>query len=509
MFHNNIKFMQWKKSTFILFVLCLSANLAQAQVTLSPDGGHSNQNQINEALLQADEVYLTSGIYQIDNSIFIDSDTILRGDPDAIIQVYEGSDQFFTGMKGLICSNGPVDNVLIEGFQIDGNCDELDSSFSRSAPQYDHDAERAIIIHGQTDKFCNNIVIKNMQIYDCFSDGIHVRMANDVLVHDNFISNCQHEGVFFTSIINGEIFKNKIAGITSDCLRLDNCVQNKVYKNILFSYRGSNSNGAYQGGQNGIQVANAGSSHGYDASNKPTTTTNVEVFDNIFANDVPNAIWVHSIDESQVYLHDNEWIDGTELADMGIPIEGIDYNNMPSKEMSERVFSSIFDLFKIIDFITQVSENDTVILPEGMEESNEKAVGTIEYQTVGNNTTTLVKLPEKALHGVTEVQYEVAGKTATHTLLIGERTSRGIVFQGADIWAGDLEHSRDALKLPGRIEAEDIQVTCLTPKDSFLPAFEITEYEFKPFKINPGIFVIIGIVIFGIIEIGFILRHRA
>lgn len=65
------------------------------------------------------------------------------------------------------------------------------------------------------------------------------------------------------------------------------------------------------------------------------------------------------------------------------------------------------------------------------------------------------------------------------------------------------------LKLSGRVGAEDIKVTCLTPKDSFHPAFEITEYEFKPFKINPGIFVIIGIVLFGVIEIGFILRHRA
>jgi hypothetical protein len=98
----------------------LKVELVQAgeQIVLSPQDGHSNQKQINDALLKADEVYLTSGIYKIDNSIFIDSDTILRGDPDAIIQVWEGSDQFFTGMKGLICSNGPVDNILIEGFQI-------------------------------------------------------------------------------------------------------------------------------------------------------------------------------------------------------------------------------------------------------------------------------------------------------------------------------------------------------------------------------------------------------
>jgi hypothetical protein len=338
-----------RKIVLLLLLFWYSVELAQAgeQIVLSPQDGHSNQRQINDALLKADEVYLTSGIYKIDDSIFIDSDTILRGDPDAIIQVWEGSDQFFTGTKGLICSNGPVDNILIEGFQIDGNCDELPRSYADSAPQYDHDAERAIIINGYTNQFCNNITIRSLKIYDCFSDGVHIRFARDVFVSDNFISNCQHEGVFFTSIINGYIFNNRIAGITSDNIRCDNCVNNKVYKNVLFSYRGSNSNGAYQGGQNGIQVANAGSSHGYDASNKPTKTTNVEVFDNIFANDISNAIWVHSLDESQVYLHDNKRIDGSELADMGIPIEGIDYNNMPTKEMSEKVFSSIFDILDV------------------------------------------------------------------------------------------------------------------------------------------------------------------
>lgn len=333
----------------LLLLFWYSVELAHAgeMIILSPQDGHSNQRQINDALLKADEVYLTSGIYKIDDSIFIDSDTILRGDPDAIIQVWEGSDQFFTGMKGLICSNGPVDNIRIEGFQIDGNCDELPRSYADSAPQYDHDAERAIIINGYTNQFCNNITIRSLKIYDCFSDGVHIRFARDVFVSDNFISNCQHEGVFFTSVINGYIFNNRIAGITSDNIRCDNCVNNKVYKNVLFSYRGSNSNGAYQGGQNGIQVANAGSSHGYDASNKPTKTTNVEVFDNIFANDISNAIWVHSLDESQVYLHDNKRIDGSELADMGIPIEGIDYNNMPTKEMSEKVFDSIFDILEV------------------------------------------------------------------------------------------------------------------------------------------------------------------
>jgi len=345
-----------------------------------------------------------------------------------------------------------------------------------------------------------------MKLYNAFSDGIYIIYAQNVEIYNNFISNCQHEGIYFSVVRGGgHIHNNRIAGITSDCARLDNCKNCLIEYNLFFSYSG-NSYGAYKHGENGLQIGDAGSSKGYNAAKKGYPTEDIEVRFNTFSDPGLRAIWLHG--GKNVYIHDNEFVDAAILETKGIPIGDISIDNQPTVEMSESVFSSILDLFKV-DVYTQVAENDTVILPEGMKESNKKAVGTIEYQTVGNTTTTLIKIPEKALHGVTEVQYEVAGKKATHTLLIGERTSQGIVFQEADIWTGDLEHSRDVLKLPGRVGAEDIKVTCLTPKDSFHPAFEITEYEFIPFKINPGIFVIIGIVLFGVIEIGFILRHRA
>jgi hypothetical protein len=347
-----------RKIIFIILIIFYSVQLVKAETyTVSPTGSNSDQNVINEALTKAAKdgggvVYLkadgTNNVFLVTDSIVISSSNIiLVGDSNVIVRVSPSASQYFTGMKGIIYTSWPVDNILIEGFQIDGNCDELPVSYSRSAPQYDHDAEAAIRINGQKSSFSNNIIVRNMKIYDCFSDGLNIRFANNVFAYNNFMSNCQHEGIFFTSIVNGEIFNNKIAGITSDNIRCDNCVNNKVHKNALVSYRGSNSNGAYQGGQNGIQVANAGSSHGYNAIDKPTTTTNVEVFDNILANDMLNAVWVHSIDESQVYLHDNILIDGSKLVDIGIPIGGIDFTHMPTKETSEKIFSSIFDIFNV------------------------------------------------------------------------------------------------------------------------------------------------------------------
>lgn len=515
MFHNNINFMQLKKSIIIILALCLfvsHAGLAGEQIVLSPQAGHSNQEQINEAIKQAASsakgasVFLTEGVYQVDNTIIMKSNVRLLGDSNAIIRVWGGSSQWFKGKTGVISCKEAIHDVEIAGFQIDGNIKELPKSYADSRSDTSHDCEKLIILWGNSNDYAYNIKIHDMKLYNAFSDGIYIIYARNVEVYNNFISNCQHEGIYFSVVRGGgHIHNNRIAGITSDCARLDNCKNCLIEYNIFFSY-GGESYGAYKHGENGIQIGDAKSSKGYNAVKKGVPTEDIEVRFNTFADPGLRAIWLHG--GKNVYIHDNEFVDAAILETKGIPIGDISIDNQPTVEMSESVFSSILDLFKV-DVYTQVGENDTVILPEGMKESNKKAVGTIEYQTVGNTTTTLIKIPEKALHGVTEVQYEVAGKKATHTLLIGERTSQGIVFQEADIWTGDLEHSRDVLKLPGRVGAEDIKVTCLTPKDSFHPAFEITEYEFIPFKINPGIFVIIGIVLFGVIEIGFILRHRA
>ena len=38
-------------------------------------------------------------------------------------------------------------------------------------------------------------------------------MLEMLAVYNNFISNCQHEGVFFSVVIGGELSNNQIAGI--------------------------------------------------------------------------------------------------------------------------------------------------------------------------------------------------------------------------------------------------------------------------------------------------------
>jgi len=334
-----------------------------------PTGSNSDQTVINNALEAVHnsgggKVYLNAGTYTIDNTVVIWSNTILTGSPNAVILVSPSSSQWFTGSTGIISCKESVKNVEISGFQINGNLGALPASYANT-PGHDKDAERCIILHGNSGDYAENIKIHDMRLYDSFSDGAYIYYAKNVKVYNNFISNTQHEGVFWSVVIGGEIYNNKIAGITSDCIRLDNSINCKVYDNVLFSYDGTNTNGAYKHGENGLQVGNAGSSHGYDASNKPTVTSNIEIFNNIFANNGLQAIMLGSGSGNNVYVHNNKFIGVTELKTMGISVQGISYNNPPTVEMSENVFGSILDILsmdvKTSQYHEQTKENISLV----------------------------------------------------------------------------------------------------------------------------------------------------
>ena len=144
------------------------------------------------------------------------------------------SSQWFTGQTGVISNaKESLQNVEICGFSIDGNIAKLDKSYSDSRSDTDHDCEKLILIGGWSSQFGNNISIHDMKLYDSFSDGIYIRFSNGVSCYNNLISNCQHEGIYLSCVTKALIFGNNIAGITSDCGRLDNCVNCKVHDNVF------------------------------------------------------------------------------------------------------------------------------------------------------------------------------------------------------------------------------------------------------------------------------------
>lgn len=452
-----------------LFFISVPGVAEALELTVSPTGSNNDQTVINNALESVKnagggKVYLNSGTYKVDNTVIIWSNTLLEGSPDAIITVSPTSSQWFTGSTGIISCKEPVKNVEIRGFQVNGNLAAFPPGYANTAG-HDKDCMRCIILHGNSGDYSDNIRIHDMKLYDSFSDGIYIYYARNVVVYNNFISNCQHEGVFFSVVIGGELYNNQIAGITSDCARLDNSIECRIYDNIFFSYDGTNLNGAYPHGENGIQIGNAGSSHGYDASNKPTVTTDIEVFNNTFVNNGLQAILLGSGSNNNVFVHDNKFIGVAELEQLGISVKGIS----PTVQQSEKVFSSIFDILKM-DY--------NFVYPDVSQDLN----GNVQVQSYENYSLLTIQG-----EGVTVVKVSYEGKQVTHYLK-------------KDIWIGSLSHQGDRVYLPGSFRAGNLKVTCISSQGfQVVTDFEIIEKQKQPGSISPDAVPFIGtLLLFGI-----------
>ncbi|MFA6769427.1 MAG: hypothetical protein WCR86_13525 [Parabacteroides sp.] len=328
-----------------------------------------------------------------------------------------------------------------------------------------------------------------MQISNCFGDGVHVRFANNVHCYSNFIQNCQHEGIFWVCVQNGLAEGNKIAGITSDCMRFDNCVSNIIQNNYLFSYTGNQNNQAPEGWHKGIQIADSGASMVYDGSNKPTHTTDIVVRWNTFANCGTQSIWLDSTGKGydNMHIYDNTFIGVAAVTNEGHDISlditasnesAIEYNNLtetvqPTVEMSERIFKSIFDVM-YLDFVAQAGVNDTVIFPEGVNNTPSKTPWTMEHHMNNGSPVTLVYGPT---NGLTKVEFEANGKKSTHTLMIGERKGLSVIYTNVSTWDGELDHQGNELYLDGEVTSKDLRITCYTPTGSFEPAVNTVEIQ--------------------------------
>lgn len=459
----------------LISFLCFSMGIAEAgeSITLSPDSGHSNQNQINAAL-ENGNVYLDAGIYEVDDTIIIGSDRVLTGSNEAIIRVYSGSSQYFIGLKGVISCEGVVQNVEISNIQIDGNIGNLPSSYADSRSDTSHDCEKLLILHGYSNQFASNIKIHDLKLYNSFSDGCYILFGENIEVYNNFISNCQHEGVYLSCVKNGLFHNNKIAAICSDAGRLDCCVDCKVYDNYFFSYNGE-SYGQYKGGQAGLQIANTGSSHGYNGANKPQKTQNVEVTNNTFADPGRQAIWLHNYD-GNVYIHSNTFIDAEGLETLGIPVGDISVDNPPTVEMSEKVFSSLFDILDR-DFTFQYLDTKTKI---------NARVDVVDY----NNSYNPYSLVYVNGTGLTSVKYEYNGKSTTryYTIYEGNTTSE------TNLWKGDLPHKGEALFLEGDFDQSRLKITCFNSKGyQKITDFNVTEVtDDSGLILNPALWSFVG-----------------
>ncbi|MEN6293153.1 MAG: right-handed parallel beta-helix repeat-containing protein [Methanobacterium sp.] len=263
-------------------------------------GSTDCQDTINQALAWANNtsesrtVYLKGPYtYLISDRVLAGSNTVFTGDSTACIKVATSAPQF-TGTKGFIgVINTNVTNLEISGFSIDGNCGARPASYADYSG--DHDAERAVYLIGSSTNSIENISIHDLTIKDCFSDGIHVHWGKTVKIYKNDVRNTQHDCIFCVEVTGSgnKIYGNTLRGIVSDSLRLDNCQHVKIYDNDIAPYLDTtNLNGATRHGENGIQIANEGVSHG-GGTDYPDAINDIEVYNNKITNTGLAGIWLY------------------------------------------------------------------------------------------------------------------------------------------------------------------------------------------------------------------------
>jgi hypothetical protein len=454
------------KSLSIVFLILFFSGLARA----------GDEDSINKALSNNAYVHLQSGTYLLDSPVIINSNNILTGEPGTILQVRKTDSNWFTGSNAAVCSNGAVDNVLIKDISVDGNCINLNNSFANS-PGHQHDLGVGIRLDGYSNRFCNNITIENVRVYNTFSDGINVRFANNVQISRVIGSNCQHCTLFLVNDIDSIVHDCELAGITNACLRYDNCVHFLFYNNLMTYYDGD-SNGAYKNGNYGVEIGDSDVSHGFDGRNKPNTITDGEGYNNTIVGLRLQAFELDSIvfqEWRNIYLHDNHVYGIGDAVTKGIKVDisNISVSNPPTIEQSQEIFSSIFDILTQ-EFNFQYLDTQTAI----------NASVNIVYYNNSYNPHSLIYVDGE---GLTGIKYDYTGLSTNHYLLIsGEKT---------DIWKGDLPVTGNAVYLNGSFDAAKLQVTCYNSQGyhSFSD-FNITEVPDDSEKIvfNPQLWAFVG-----------------
>jgi hypothetical protein len=244
-----------------------------------------------------------------------------------------------------------------------------------------------------------------------------------------------------------------MAVITSDGGRFDNCFNGESEGNLVWKYNGSNNNGAFKGGANGFQVGDGGQSMGYDGRTNIIHTENIEIHNNTIIDPGRKAIVIDAGGQKpsdNVFIHDNIFVNTEDVERMGIAVsDDISYDNPPSVEESERVFSSIFDILTL-----------SLIQPVYTETHSNLSANITEYRQ-DNSTFSLVCIDYGALE---KVKYEYEGNESEYNIKYNS-------------WSGSIPHLGDSLYINESVDKSKLKVLVYT--NTTYSVIENYNYELK------------------------------
>ncbi|MGB9131667.1 MAG: right-handed parallel beta-helix repeat-containing protein [Methanosarcina sp.] len=239
--------------------------------------GSDDQVEINQAFAYVAEnpqfttVYLKGpNTYIISDSIFVGNNTILEGDPTAVIKLKDKAD--WPVGKPLITQMDRAGsyNITVKGFEINGNHDNNEDK-KKGYGYYN-------MIH-----FLNStdIQVHDMYLHDSHGEGLKTERASNIKFYNNNVYKLGHNGFFAVNCLNVEAWDNKITIRTDSGLRAMNSNHVKFHDNIIDSFY------HWSAGGSGILIE------------KTTGVVNdVEIYNNTIHNTYGPGMWLIGWSES-------------------------------------------------------------------------------------------------------------------------------------------------------------------------------------------------------------------
>jgi hypothetical protein len=128
--------------------------------------GAMDQNDINQKLQQGGIIHLSAGTYTLTDSVILQSNTILEGEPGTVITIPDHAG--WADWKPLI-SGISVQNVTIRNLEVNANSDNQNENHGKGWYNCIHVID------------CDSISIYNCTIHDSLGDGCRVKTSTNRL----------------------------------------------------------------------------------------------------------------------------------------------------------------------------------------------------------------------------------------------------------------------------------------------------------------------------------------
>ncbi len=254
--------------------------------------GIDDHVQINQALkfVAENSGYTTVHIkgpftYVIDDTLLINSNTILEGDSNAVIKLADHAG--WPTMKPLIqqMSNSGNDNITVRGFEVNvnyaGNSEVILGKGYYNVIYFTHSS---------------NVKVYDMYMHDGMGDGLRINQGKNVQFYNNTIYKLGHDGMFAIGCENVEAWNNLITCRTNSALRIWNSNKVKLHDNLIDSFY------HWSAGGPGIQIEKSAG-----------IMDNIEIYNNTIHNTYGPGIWFFNYDtssatrdqEKNIHIHHN------------------------------------------------------------------------------------------------------------------------------------------------------------------------------------------------------------